>query len=179
MVGPRIILATPFAGTWSADTETLLNLLAQFGAWRRLKTRNSAPWKSCSWTNIPDRKILVFTQFADTVRYLEMELKARGVSGIAAATGDMANPTELAWRFSPKSNDKTAWVSSRGELRVLVATDVLSEGQNLQDCAIVVNYDLPWAIIRLIQRPGAWTASVNRREIFCAAPFCLPRALNA
>ena len=40
------------------------------------------------------------------------------------------------------------------ELRVLVATDVLSEGQNLQDAAIVVNYDLPWAIIRLIQRAG-------------------------
>ena len=39
-------------------------------------------------------------------------------------------------------------------MRVLVATDVLSEGQNLQDCAIVVNYDLPWAIIRLVQRVG-------------------------
>jgi hypothetical protein len=37
---------------------------------------------------------------------------------------------------------------------VLIATDVLSEGQNLQDCAIVVNFDLPWAIIRLIQRAG-------------------------
>jgi superfamily II DNA/RNA helicase len=40
------------------------------------------------------------------------------------------------------------------ELRILVATDVLSEGLNLQDCAIIVNYDLPWAIIRLIQRAG-------------------------
>ncbi|MGH7137624.1 MAG: C-terminal helicase domain-containing protein, partial [Pirellulales bacterium] len=40
------------------------------------------------------------------------------------------------------------------ETRVLVSTDVLSEGQNLQDAAIVVNYDLPWAIIRLIQRAG-------------------------
>src|SRR4029079_6459771 len=40
------------------------------------------------------------------------------------------------------------------ELRVLIATDVLSEGQNLQDCSVVVNYDLPWAIIRLIQRAG-------------------------
>ena len=39
-------------------------------------------------------------------------------------------------------------------MRVLVATDVLSEGQNLQDCAVIVNYDLPWAIIRLIQRAG-------------------------
>ncbi|GIV55239.1 MAG: hypothetical protein KatS3mg040_0007 [Candidatus Kapaibacterium sp.] len=40
------------------------------------------------------------------------------------------------------------------ELRVLVATDVLAEGQNLQDAHIIVNYDLPWAIIRLIQRAG-------------------------
>jgi hypothetical protein len=45
-------------------------------------------------------------------------------------------------------------VRSADELRVLIATDVLSEGQNLQDCAIIVNYDLPWAIIRLIQRAG-------------------------
>ena len=45
-------------------------------------------------------------------------------------------------------------VAAGDELRVLVSTDVLSEGQNLQDCAIVVNYDLPWAIIRLIQRAG-------------------------
>ncbi|HYG97597.1 MAG TPA: C-terminal helicase domain-containing protein, partial [Terriglobales bacterium] len=40
------------------------------------------------------------------------------------------------------------------EVRVLIATDVLSEGQNLQDCHVIVNYDLPWAIIRLIQRAG-------------------------
>ena len=45
-------------------------------------------------------------------------------------------------------------VSPEEELRVLISTDVLSEGQNLQDCAIVVNFDLPWAIIRLIQRAG-------------------------
>ena len=52
------------------------------------------------------------------------------------------------------SNDKGAKVPAAEELRVLIATDVLSEGQNLQDCAIVVNFDLPWAIIRLIQRAG-------------------------
>ena len=40
------------------------------------------------------------------------------------------------------------------QLRILIATDILSEGQNLQDCFIVINYDLPWAIIRLIQRAG-------------------------
>ena len=153
-----------------ADTETLLNLLAQFGAWRAAEDAKLRALEVLLMDEHPDRKILVFTQFADTVRYLEMELKARGVSGIAAATGDMANPTELAWRFSPKSNDKTAWVSSRGELRVLVATDVLSEGQNLQDCAIVVNYDLPWAIIRLIQRAGRVDRiGQQARDILCCS----------
>jgi superfamily II DNA/RNA helicase len=62
--------------------------------------------------------------------------------------------TDLAWRFSPVSNKKQDLVQKAPELRVMVATDVLSEGQNLQDCFVVVNYDLPWAIIRLIQRAG-------------------------
>ena len=105
-------------------------------------------------TQHPERKVLVFTQFADTVRYLEKELKARGVPRLEAVTGDTPDPTQLAWRFSPRSNEKRDRISSEEELRVLIATDVLSEGQNLQDCAIVVNYDLPWAIIRLIQRAG-------------------------
>ncbi|HLJ82366.1 MAG TPA: C-terminal helicase domain-containing protein [Ktedonobacterales bacterium] len=52
------------------------------------------------------------------------------------------------------SNGKRERVAPGDELRVLIATDVLSEGQNLQDCATIVNYDLPWAIIRLIQRAG-------------------------
>ncbi len=99
-------------------------------------------------------KVLVFTQYADTVRYLETQLKARGIGCIAGVTGQSADPTELAWRFSPVSNNKRELIKPESELRVLVATDVLSEGQNLQDCSIVVNYDLPWAIIRLIQRAG-------------------------
>ena len=69
-------------------------------------------------------------------------------------TGDTDDPTQLAWRFSPVSNNKRTRVVPDQELDVLVATDVLSEGQNLQDAAIVVNYDLPWAIIRLVQRAG-------------------------
>ena len=96
--------------------------------------------------------MLVFTQFADTVRYLARELAARGVAPMAAVTGAVSDPTALARRFSPKS--AAGRLPDGDELRVLVATDVLSEGQNLQDCAIVVNYDLPWAIIRLIQRAG-------------------------
>ena len=108
--------------------------------------------------------MLVFTQFADSAAYLTRELKQDGenpdgtireaVERLAGVTGDSRNPTALAWRFSPISNGKRAQVSTEDELRVLIATDVLSEGQNLQDCAVVVNYDLPWAIIRLVQRAG-------------------------
>jgi hypothetical protein len=102
----------------------------------------------------PDDKIIIFTQYADTVRYLTAQLRARGIDALEGVTGDSPDPTAIAWRFSPVSNDKRNRVRPDDELRVLVATDVLSEGQNLQDCAIVVNYDLPWAIIRLIQRVG-------------------------
>lgn len=102
----------------------------------------------------PDEKVLVFTQFADTASYVATELQRKGVSRLRDVTGSAGDPTVLAWRFSPISNDKRAKVSAADELRVLIATDVLSEGQNLQDCAIVVNFDLPWAIIRLIQRAG-------------------------
>jgi superfamily II DNA or RNA helicase len=99
-------------------------------------------------------KVLIFTQFADTVEYIVDQLQAAGIEGVAAVTGQSPNPTELAQRFSPRSNNVTERVLLNDELRVLVATDVLSEGQNLQDCHVIVNYDLPWAIIRLIQRAG-------------------------
>ena len=137
-----------------ADATTLRNFLVRFGKWQPAKDAKLRALEELLVDECPDRKVLVFTQFADTVCYLECELKQRGVARIAAVTGDAPNPTMLAWRFSPKSNEKSDLISATEELRVLVSTDVLSEGQNLQDCAIVVNYDLPWAIIRLIQRAG-------------------------
>ena len=137
-----------------SDAKTLRDLLVQFGTWQADEDTKLRALEDLLMTTHPDRKVLVFTQFADTVRYLGHELKARGVSQMAAVTGDTDNPTRLAWRFSPKSNEKEDRVASDNELRVMISTDVLSEGQNLQDCAIVVNYDLPWAIIRLIQRAG-------------------------
>ncbi len=99
-------------------------------------------------------KVLIFSQFGDTVDFLSQQLRLAGVQGLAAATGQSPDVTELAWRFSPFSNKKMELVQKSPELRVLIATDVLSEGQNLQDCFVIVNYDLPWAIIRLIQRAG-------------------------
>ncbi|MCY4386244.1 MAG: helicase-related protein [Desulfurellaceae bacterium] len=135
-----------------ADAEILRNLLVTFGEWRAVDDTKLDALQEVLVNRHSGHKVLVFTQFADTVRYLENELKARGVSSMAAVTGDTPNLTELVRRFSPRSNEKD--IPAEEELRVLIATDVLSEGQNLQDCAVVVNCDLPWAIIRLIQRAG-------------------------
>ena len=138
----------------TTDAATLRDLLVRFGDWQAEKDAKLSALQKVIIDSHPNQKILVFSQFADTVRYVESRLRARGVSSMAAVTGDSADPTRLAWRFSPKSNEKEDRFTPEEELRVLIATDVLSEGQNLQDSAIVVNYDLPWAIIRLIQRAG-------------------------
>jgi len=136
------------------DALALMGILETCGAWDASKDAKLAELLRLVLEEYPQGKVLVFTQFADTVRYLEEQLAKRGVTAIAGATGESADPTGLAWRFSPVSNEKRSEVKPQDELRVLIATDVLSEGQNLQDCNVVVNYDLPWAIIRLIQRAG-------------------------
>ena len=152
----------------TADSNALLDLLIRFGAWRAAEDAKLGALENLLVNGRPEQKVLVFSQFADTVRYLEAELKSRGVSRLECVTGDTEDPTRLAWRFSPKSNGKEDRIAPTEELRILVATDVLSEGQNLQDCAIVVNYDLPWAIIRLIQRAGRVDRIGQRaRDILC------------
>ena len=113
-----------------------------------------------------DKKVLVFSQFKDTVEYLVAQLKNMGVEKIAAAHGDTDGIAGLVGRFSPRSNGINP--GHLNELRVIVATDVLSEGQNLQDANIVVNYDLPWAVIRLIQRAGRVDRiGQQAKEILC------------
>ncbi|GIV05346.1 MAG: hypothetical protein KatS3mg016_0921 [Fimbriimonadales bacterium] len=134
------------------DAHALLKLLQTAGEWNPSEDAKLHALHQLLTKTHPDEKVLVFSQFADTVYYLERELKRMGVQQLQAVTGDSENPTNIAWRFSPRSNGKT--FAPHEELRVVLATDVLSEGQNLQDCRIVVNYDLPWAIIRLIQRAG-------------------------
>lgn len=136
------------------DVDALLGILDRAGDWNPDEDEKLSALCRLLTETYPDRKVLVFTQFADTVDYLAQELKRKGVEKLEGVTGDSASPTELAWRFSPVSNNKRNVIGPEQELRVLIATDVLSEGQNLQDCAIVVNYDLPWAIIRLVQRAG-------------------------
>lgn len=136
------------------DAEDLLLILQECGTWNPAEDAQLNALFSLLTETHRNEKVLIFSQFADTVHYLETELKARGLRRVAAATGSTNDPTQLAWQFSPVSNNKRESIALEDELRVLIATDVLSEGQNLQDSHIVVNYDLPWAIIRLIQRAG-------------------------
>jgi len=136
------------------DALALLDILKQCGEWNPEQDGKLAKLIELVKTRHGNDKLLIFTQFADTARYLKIQLLAHGVGQVEEATGNSADPTELAWHFSPVSNGKRAKVRAADELRVLIATDVLSEGQNLQDCSIIINYDLPWAIIRLIQRAG-------------------------
>lgn len=123
------------AKNWNPDADRQLNALHQLLTQKHGK-----------------EKVLIFTQFADTADYLYEQLQRRGIQQIGLATGASKDPTHLAYRFSPVSNKKD--FPAGQQLRVLIATDVLSEGQNLQDAHVVLNYDLPWAIIRLIQRAG-------------------------
>ena len=151
-----------------ADAEALLKVLAKSGDWNAGQDTKLNVLHELIAKAHPKEKILIFSQFADTVRYLEEQLSARGVGSISGVTGDSSDPTTLAWRFSPESNERRDRVRPEDELRVLIATDVLSEGQNLQDCAIVVNYDLPWAIVRLVQRVGRVDRIGQRAEkILC------------
>ena len=136
------------------DAASLLAILSRCGDWNPDLDAKLAALQKLLTKQHPNEKVIVFTQFADTVRYLEGQLRARGVSRLAGVTGEAEDPTSYAWRFSPVSNNKRDRIAADQELRILLATDVLSEGQNLQDGSIIVNFDLPWAIIRLIQRAG-------------------------
>lgn len=136
------------------DAQRLMGVLDNCETWDWRKDAKLQRLIALIQETHPDKKIIIFTQFADTVNYLEACLKASGVTKVAGVVGSSADPTDFARRFSPVSNDVSGQIRAEQELRVLVATDVLSEGQNLQDGHIVVNYDLPWAIVRLIQRAG-------------------------
>lgn len=137
-----------------ADSEALRELLADAG-----EIPTSRDYKLQSLIRLlrdaeRGEKYLLFTQFADTALYLKEALVAAGIDGVDCITGQSEDPAKQAWRFSPESNEKLKEFPPSKQTRVLIATDVLSEGQNLQDAGRVINYDLPWAIIRLIQRAG-------------------------
>ena len=118
--------------------------------------------------NDGNRKVIVFTAFAETARYLYDELapwaQARLGLETALVTGSGGNQVTLpALRkdlasiltaFAPRTKERPEDMSTDGELDLLIATDCISEGQNLQDCDWLVNYDIHWNPVRIIQRFG-------------------------
>ena len=118
----------------------------------------------------PNRKVLVFTAFADTARYLyenispwaRQELKIHtglvcGDGGNAASLG-RTDFDDILTNFSPlakrRADQVAGFPNQREEIDLLIATDCISEGQNLQDCDLLVNYDIHWNPVRIIQRFG-------------------------
>ncbi len=104
------------------------------------------------------RKTIIFTEFRDTARYLHHQLRNRPHiaqidSGGARLGLDRASRRDVIARFAPRSNGLHE-PPERERVELLIATDVLSEGLNLQDASAVVSYDLPWNPVRLMQRVG-------------------------
>ncbi|GAI40246.1 unnamed protein product, partial [marine sediment metagenome] len=100
-------------------------------------------------------KRLIFTQFADTARYLFENLAPDFLTDEIDVifSGDKSKE-RVVGRFAPKANPEYKFSKGESELHTLVTTDVLAEGLNLQDCDKVINYDLHWNPVRLIQRFG-------------------------
>ena len=110
-------------------------------------------------------KVLIFTEFKDTARYLHKQLIDAGIDGVDVIdSGYKGDRLGLIRRFAPYYNDSSsADLAAKGEseVRVLVSTDVLSEGLNLQDATRLINYDLHWNPVRLMQRIGRVDRRMN------------------
>jgi SNF2 family DNA or RNA helicase len=117
----------------------------------------------------PNRKIIVFCAFADTAAYLYEQLEPWASNTLHAhialvsggtrpnrATFGNAEFNQILTNFAPraKQRSKMSKMPQDGEIDILIATDCISEGQNLQDCDLLVNYDIHWNPVRIIQRFG-------------------------
>ncbi len=118
--------------------------------------------------NEGNKKVLVFTAFADTANYLYANLSVWAGKELnlhtAIVTGSGTNKTTLPKlrtdlgsvlsAFAPKAKERPQEMVTEGQIDLLIATDCISEGQNLQDCDCVINYDIHWNPVRIIQRFG-------------------------
>jgi ERCC4-related helicase len=156
------------------DRLTLRELLDEMGKvtpehdrkLQRLKRMVSE--KAARPINAANRKALIFSAFADTAEYLYRELspdlKSAGLESALITGGSNTAKTTLGkgcdfqealTLFSPRSKQRHLTMPlETAELDVLIGTDVISEGQNLQDCDYLVNYDIHWNPVRIIQRFG-------------------------
>ncbi|MDA7723768.1 helicase-related protein [Pseudomonadales bacterium] len=141
------------------DLNELVKFLAET---RKFKPENDDKLKKLvrmlKTKEFDQKKVIIFTEFADTARYLEKYLGIAGIEGLARIDGGSSGLRyDAVRRFAPYYNStSSAGLAGEGlnEIRVLIATDVLSEGLNLQDSSRLINYDIHWNPVRLMQRIG-------------------------
>lgn len=173
-----LALVEPLTPEWDAKLQALQALLAQ------------AP--------LNGGKVLIFTQYADTAQYLYDNLApgslppspeagpgllpgsltpSPGAGNIAVIYSRDKSKAQIVARFAPKANPQLP-LAGMSEIDTLIATDVLSEGLNLQDCDNVINYDLHWNPVRLIQRFGRIDRIGSEHDTIYAYNFLPERALE-
>ena len=128
--------------------------------------------------NPGNRKVIIFTAFSDTAEYLYDHVSAfaqdkyglhtalvtGSVSGRTTVPKFKADLNNVLTCFSPISKDKAALMPDGPDIDLLIATDCISEGQNLQDCDCLINYDIHWNPVRLVQRFGRVDRIGSRNE---------------
>ena len=141
----------------SSDVNQLQAIIDGHGAWDvNRDSRLNALAELIAEKSALNEKVLVFSEYRDTIDYVARHLPSLipGVK-IGKVSGATEDATKFARMFSPKSNESLGGLpDGEEEIDVLLSTDVLSEGQNLQDGSNVVNWDMPWTIIKIIQRAG-------------------------
>jgi len=122
-------------------------------------------------------KVLIFSEFMATARYLKSQLEEAGIPGVDEVdSADKRDRGDVIRQFAPYYNDSSSPElagASETETRVLISTDVLSEGLNLQDATRLINYDLHWNPVRLMQRIGRIDRRMNpdvEERILCDHP---------
>ena len=136
--------------------------------------------------NPNNKKVLIFSAFSDTAEYLydhvSMYMKDKYGLNTAVITGTIDGRTTIKGFpatlnnvltcFSPVSKDRDVLMpNSRNEIDILIATDCISEGQNLQDCDYLVNYDIHWNPVRIIQRFGRIDRIGSRNKVIQLVNF--------
>lgn len=164
--------------TWQRDLQTdfetlqlLLGMVADItpGHDSKLQTLlQTLAEKQREPLNKDNRKVLIFTAFSDTAQYLYEQVGAYMLRSFglhtALVTGSVegrstvpkfkADLNNVLTCFSPVSKDRAALMPDGPDIDILIATDCISEGQNLQDCDCAINYDIHWNPVRLVQRFG-------------------------
>lgn len=136
--------------------------------------------------NPDNKKVLIFSAFSDTAEYLydhvsryikdkyglDTAVITGSIDGRTTIKGFQATLNNVLTCFSPVSKDRDVLMpNSRNEIDILIATDCISEGQNLQDCDYLINYDIHWNPVRIIQRFGRIDRIGSRNKVIQLVNF--------